>query len=106
MSENARLLQGPVRRGRRLLVNGSEWIWRIGRGGGVVAYGQNGQRKYARASDIKGCDPDTFDRGKHKRTSDGMLTPKDVAAWVSLPNRPDEGRPSKTSTPTQNETNS
>ena len=73
-----------ARRGRRLLVNGSPWVWKIGRGGGVVAYGPRGQRECAHASIIKDINPDAFCRGQRKGSSDGMLTPKEVTAWITL----------------------
>lgn len=31
---------------------------------------------------IKGVSPDTFERGQRKKTSDGMVTPKEVCDWI------------------------
>lgn len=74
-----------LRRGRGIVaIGGTKWIWRIGRRAQhVVAYSENGGRLLAWASDIKGVDPEIFDRGQHKGTSDGTLTPKDVAKWIA-----------------------
>ena len=75
-----------VRRGRLLTVAGTKWRWRCGRGGNVIAYSERGERRCAGAWAIRGMDPDTFDRGQWKRTSDGMVRPSDVAKWLSAPN--------------------
>lgn len=75
-----------LRTGRLIAVNGIRWKWKCGKGGGVIAYSELGQRAFAQAWDIKGCTPDVFGRGQRKTTSDGMLTPAEVAAWLSSQN--------------------
>lgn len=72
-----------VRRGRLLVVDGENWRWRCGRGGTVVAYSEAGERRQSTAWTIKGVnDPEGFARGQWKRTSDGMLKPAEVTAWI------------------------
>lgn len=73
-----------LRRGRGIVdVGGTLWVWKVGRRGHhVVAYSEGGRRLLAHAADIKGVDPDVFERGQWKVTSDGMLTPADVAKWI------------------------
>jgi len=75
-----------VRRGRLLTVAGTKWRWRVGRGGNVIAYSEYGERRCAGAWAIRGMDPDTFERGQRKRTSDGMVRPADIAKWLLAPN--------------------
>jgi hypothetical protein len=69
-------------RGRLLTVAGTKWRWRCGKGGNVVAYSEYGKRLCVGAWTIKGMHPDIFERGKWKKTSDGMLKPSDIANWL------------------------
>ena len=82
-----------VGRGRRIHVQGIEWAYRVGRGGNVIAYSEKGERKLSNAWTIKGwTDPETFARGQWKKTSDGMVTPRDIEKWLSPPNRGIDGK--------------
>lgn len=72
-----------ARRGRALMVAGTMWRWRCGRGGNVVAYSEHGERRCAGAWTIRGMTPDTFERGQWKITTDGMVRPSDVVKWLS-----------------------
>ena len=75
------------RKGRPLVVDGVRWKWRAGKGGGVVAHSERGKRLQSQAWTVKGItDPEIFARGQWKRTSDGMVKPADVAAWISSHN--------------------
>jgi hypothetical protein len=87
-ARNEGSLRRFVRRGRLLTVAGTKWRWRVGRGGNVIAYSEHGERRCASAWAIRGMDPDTFDRGQWKRTSDGMVRPADIAKWLLAPNAP------------------
>lgn len=73
------------RRGRRIVVAGKAWIWRLGKAY-VVAHADCGERRFAAAHEVKGVTADSWERGKWKRSSDGQLTPADVARWLSTPN--------------------
>ena len=74
------------RPGRLIRVRGVVWKWRTGKGGGVIAYSELGDRRLGRAWKIKGLShPDLFDRGQWKNTQQGMLRPGEVAAWLSNP---------------------
>lgn len=46
-----------LRPGRLITVNGVRWKWKCGKGCGVIAYSELGQRAYAQAWEIKGCTP-------------------------------------------------
>jgi len=76
-----------VRRpGRNLNVNGVKWKYVMGRES-VVAYSDDGQRRCEQAWRIKGqSDPNLFGRGQWKKTSDGMLLPSEIVAWLKSPN--------------------
>ncbi len=78
-----------LRPGRLITVQGVRWKWKCGKGCGVIAYSEKGQRAYAQAWEVKGCTPDVFERGQWKKTSDGMMTPAEVEAWLSSQNKAD-----------------
>ena len=81
---NKKNIQNFIKRpGRKITVQGIKWVWQVGKGGYVKAYSENGLMKLAHAS-IKHVDPDTWDRGQYKQTSDGQLTPKEIAAWLTI----------------------
>ncbi len=69
------------RTGRRIVVNGKEWIYRVGR---VFVNAYSGNEKKCQAIwQVKGLPhPDLLERGRQKHTSYGMLTPKEVAQWL------------------------
>mgnify|MGYP000325988169 CR=1 FL=1 len=85
VKRGADLQQRMVRRpGRNITVDGVRWRWRIGKGGGCVAYSETGERRCEQAWRIKGhSDPNTFGRGQWKKTIEGMMLPSEVAAWLS-----------------------
>ena len=73
-----------MRAGRKLNVNGVRWVWRVGQAGGVVAYSESGERRFAWAWDLMPHkSSDEFNRGKRKIHSGGMLTPKHVCEWLA-----------------------
>ena len=77
-------VQRLVRMGRKIIVNGIEWRWRVGKWGGVTMRSETGERLFADASTIKGqSDPEIFARGQYKRTSDGMVTPREIAQFIN-----------------------
>ena len=64
---------------RRIVVDGCTWLYHVGRS--AVAF--RGPRRFvARIGDVKGLDPDSIDKGRWKKTSDGMVTPRDVASFL------------------------
>ena len=84
MAELTPLQQRHVRKSRRVHVNGKVWIYRVGKGGGVVIYGPNDERISMYASWLKGQTPDLFERGQWKKTSDGMLKPRHVKRFIEV----------------------
>ena len=72
-----------ARRGRLIVIGNVAWRWRVGKGATVIAYSEDGCRVVEDAWRICGLSsPDDFDRGKWKRTQDGMVTPKLVEKWL------------------------
>lgn len=65
------------RKGRRIIVNGIEWVYKVGRQA-IVAHSESGKRRFTWAHELK---PE-FERGQWKRTSDGAITPRDIEAWL------------------------
>jgi len=72
-----------MRSGRKVNVNGVRWIWKIGQGGGVVAYSESGERRFAWAWDLLHQSSDEFLRGQRNTHSGGMLKPKHVCEWLA-----------------------
>jgi len=73
----------PKRRGRKIVVNGVAWKWSYNSFGSVLAYSELGKRLCDSVHIVANTSPDIFARGQWKRTSDGVLSPKDVARWIS-----------------------
>lgn len=67
---------------RKIVVDEKEYRW-TGGSAYVVVQDTNGKRVLgASACEIKGITPDVWERGKWKGTSDGMITPGEVAAFI------------------------
>lgn len=68
---------------RNIVINGVKWKYKVGRES-CVAYSENGERKCDLAWKIKGFDnPDTFTRGRWKKTQDGSVFPSEIKRWLS-----------------------
>ena len=83
-------MKQPHGKARKLVVGGAVWWWLYG--SRVCIWDPDGAKHTVPAWTIKGVTPDTLERGHWKRTSDGMLTPFEVAdyikselMWVPLP---------------------
>ena len=65
---------------RKIIVDGKAWEYRVG---GQLATLRHGGRKIrVHLSDITGGTQDDIDRGRHKRTSDGMITPAQIRKYI------------------------
>ena len=70
------------RPGRLIIVAGVKWRWKVGHNN-VIMYSETGQRLLESPSVIKGYgNSDIFYRGRRKKTSDGMLMPNEIEAWL------------------------
>jgi hypothetical protein len=65
--------------GRKLTVDGVLWKWKTGKSGNIIAMCETGRRIQSFANQVTDRD---FERGQHKKTTDGMITPKDVSEWI------------------------
>ncbi len=71
------------KRGRLIEVAGVKWRYKV-TAGSVIAYSEKGQRELEDSWKIKGFNsPSVFERGQRKRTSDGVITPKEIANWLN-----------------------
>lgn len=66
---------------RDITVDGSEYKWGVGRGAVVIQMGPN-WKVITGAHAVKGISLEAYERGKHKKTRDGMVTPKEVATYL------------------------
>ena len=65
---------------RKIVVRGVEWKYFVGHG---AVEARCGERKIVeQLHRVTGGTPNDFERGQHKRTSDGMITPKRISAWI------------------------
>lgn len=66
---------------RKIVVSGVEWKYHVGTG---AVEARCAERKLVgQLPEVTGLDWNSIERGRHKRTSDGMVTPKQIAAWIS-----------------------
>lgn len=70
------------RNGREIFVCGVKWKWSVG-SSFVVAYSEKGEKRTSGVAEVKGISNENWERGKWKRTRDGMLKPSDVERWLS-----------------------
>ncbi len=62
---------------RQITVNGKTYQWKCGKNSlRVKNFG------YVRLSDLTGLTQNLIDRGRHKQTSDGMITPAHVEKYI------------------------
>jgi hypothetical protein len=66
---------------RSIALKSGTWQYYIGRSY-VSFFGPAGQRFYTECHIIKGVTAQVFERGRWKQTSDGMVTPKDIARYL------------------------
>jgi hypothetical protein len=68
--------------GRLIVVSGIKWKWKAGKDW-VEARSETGEKILGQIWKVKKCSsPDIVDRGRWKKTTDGMLTPKDIEEWI------------------------
>jgi hypothetical protein len=66
---------------RKLHIGNEEWQYRVGNGT-IVVVTPLGSKVYIQCHKVKGLTPDEYDRGKWKKTSDGMITPSELKAYI------------------------
>lgn len=72
---------------RKIVVNDKTYRW-TGSGNVVIqnAEGKRVSPPFLPAAEIKGITYDQYERGQHKRTTDGMLTPRDISTYIKQHN--------------------
>lgn len=68
---------------RKIVVDGLEYGWIYG-GSGIVVWDADGKKHHGHVEAVTGCDWNAIERGQWKKTSDGMVTPYDVANWIRV----------------------
>jgi len=66
---------------RRVMMGEEEWGFRVGRGHAVIL-APSGRRTPVTLSALTGRHPDVIEKGQWKRTSDGMVTPMHIKAYI------------------------
>jgi len=71
---------------RKIHLDGEIYQYRIGKGYVVIEF-PDGHREVVSDSTITGRTNDALERGRWKKTSDGMVLPSHVKAWLAQRNR-------------------
>lgn len=67
---------------RNLDVNGQAWRYNVGVSTTQIR-GPRGETWNVGTHDVNGRTPSDLERGRHKKTSDGMVTPADVRRYIT-----------------------
>jgi hypothetical protein len=67
------------RNGRLIIVKNCKYKWTCGKQF-VVIYSEDNKGRMISAAKLTGRD---FERGQHKKTQDGMVTPSDVEKYIN-----------------------
>lgn len=67
---------------RKVHVGGQVWEFRTGKGAAVIKNPRTGKSTIVNYAKLTGRTWDTLERGQWKRTSDGMVTPAHVKAYI------------------------
>lgn len=69
------------RKRRRITVRGEVFTYTIGTGSVRITW-PDGSSRAVLLTVVTGRSEDVLERGQWKKTSDGMVTPKDIAAYI------------------------
>lgn len=67
---------------RKVIVSGQKYEYRVGKGTTVIRREDNSVLAKMANHVLVGVDPDTYERGQHKRTSDGTVLPLHVQQFI------------------------
>lgn len=67
---------------RKVHVGGEVWEFQTGKGNAVIRNPRTGKKTIVDYAKLTGRDWNTIERGQWKRTTDGMVTPADVKAYI------------------------
>ncbi len=77
---------------RQVTVLGRVWRFFVGKQHTVLRHPDTNAAIVVPNWEIKGCSPDIFERGKYKKTSDGMIKPGRVRYYVETRIAEKDGR--------------
>lgn len=66
---------------RKIIVDDKLYLWQYGKSS-VVIIDQNKKKHIIQPHNIKKTNPDIFERGQYKKTSDGAITPKNISDYI------------------------
>lgn len=66
---------------RKVHIDNEIWEYDVGVAFALITSPQ-GKKAYARIATIKGITPESFEKGRHKRSSDGSLTPSEIKSYI------------------------
>lgn len=75
-------MKPPQKGARRLDVDGRTWWWLVGESLAMVLWTPTGEKHLTTAAAVKKLDSSTVERGQHKGTSDGAVTPEHVRQYA------------------------
>lgn len=67
---------------RKIVVDEKEYKYKVGRGSTNIRDLETWKSISVSNHILKGITPNTFERGQHKKTSDGMVLPSEVSKWI------------------------
>lgn len=67
---------------RKIIINGLKYEYSISGRRTVTIINPEEVKTHVNCGVLKGMTPDNFDRGKWKKTSDGMVTPKHIKKYI------------------------
>lgn len=69
-------------KGRQITVYGEQYFYSVGKDYLVLLMPHDGTKRIIGLDEITHRSPDTIERGRWKKTSDGMVTPRDVVNYI------------------------
>jgi len=71
----------PTKKSRVIVIEGETWYYQIG-GYSCAFWGPDGKKHVGKADVVANRSWDVLERGQWKKTSDGMITPKDIRRYI------------------------
>ena len=71
----------PTKKSRMIVIEGETWYYQIG-GFSCAFWNPEGKKYVNRTNIVANRSWDVLERGEYKKTSDGMITPKDIRKYI------------------------
>lgn len=76
------MTEAPARKARRLYIHGRPWWYKVGRTYAVI-WNPVGRKHAVELDALRGLTHDLIDRGRWKKTTDGMIRPSHVERYIA-----------------------